>query len=146
MGALSSTARSAETTATEALSIAMLTIRAMSDGKEYSARHLEHRDYYAEGERVVGQWQGRGAALLGLCGDVKPEDFEAVRAGYHPLTIEFLRQRQSADRTASDGTTQSHGRALYDFTISAPKSVSIMAMVVGDNRLIEAHEKAVGEV
>ena len=31
----------------------MLTIRAMSDGKGYSSRHLEHSDYYAEGERVT---------------------------------------------------------------------------------------------
>src|SRR5205823_465342 len=44
----------------------MLTIRAMSDGKGYSARHLEHSDYYAEGERVVGRWFGRGTELLGL--------------------------------------------------------------------------------
>jgi hypothetical protein len=32
----------------------MLTIRAMSDGKGYASRHLEHNDHYAEGERVVG--------------------------------------------------------------------------------------------
>ena len=124
----------------------MLTIRAMSDGKGYSARHLEHRDYYAEGERVIGHWQGRGATLLGLSGGVESNDFEAVRQGYHPVTGDFLRQRQSVDRIASDGTTQSRGRNLYDFTISAPKSVSVMAILGGDNRLIEAHEKAVAEV
>jgi hypothetical protein len=39
----------------------MLTIRAMPDGSGYPARHLEHSDYYAEGERVIGQWQGRRA-------------------------------------------------------------------------------------
>ena len=123
----------------------MLTIRAMSDGKGYSSRHLEHRDYYAEGERVIGRWQGRGLELLGLTGEIRSEDFEALREGCHPVTGEFLRQRQSADRTASDGTTQSRGRNLYDFTISAPKSVSIMAILGGDRRLIEAHEKAVAE-
>jgi hypothetical protein len=41
----------------------MLTIRTMSEGKGYSSRHLEHSDYYAEGEGVVGEWQGRGAEL-----------------------------------------------------------------------------------
>jgi conjugative relaxase-like TrwC/TraI family protein len=123
----------------------MLTIRAMSDGKGYSSRHLEHADYYAEGERVVGCWQGHGAELLGLVGSVKSEDFEALRQGLDPTNREFLRQRQSADRVAADGTTQSHGRHLYDFTISAPKSVSIMAVVGGDKRLIDAHEKAVTE-
>ena len=123
----------------------MLTIRAMSDGQGYSARHLEHSDYYAEGKRVIGQWQGRGADLLGLSGDVTSAQFEAIREGLDPHTGEFLRQRQSADRVAADGATQSRGRNLYDFTISAPKSVSIMAAVGGDTRLRQAHETAVAE-
>ncbi len=123
----------------------MLTIRAMSDGTGYSARHLEHSDYYAEGERVTGQWQGRGAELLGLSGKVQSEQFEALRQGHDPRSGEFLRQRHSADRTAADGSTQSRGRNLYDFTISAPKSVSIMAELGGDARLVEAHRKAVQE-
>jgi conjugative relaxase-like TrwC/TraI family protein len=123
----------------------MLTIRAMSDGKGYSARYLEQRDYYAEGERVLGRWQGRGAELLGLSGEVRTEQFEALRQGCNPRTGEFLRQRQSADRTATDGTTQSRGRNLYDFTFSAPKSVSIMASLGQDDRLAEAHRRAVDE-
>ncbi len=123
----------------------MLTIRAMSDGKGYSSRHLEHSDYYAEGEKIAGTWQGRGADLLGLRGEVKPEDFELLRQGLDPQTGEFLRQRQSADRISADGTIRSHGRSLYDFTISAPKSVSLMATLGGDGRLIKAHETAVAE-
>jgi conjugative relaxase-like TrwC/TraI family protein len=123
----------------------MLTIRAMSDGKGYSSRHLEHSDYYAAGERVTGVWQGRGAELLGLSGPVETEDFEALRQGLDPGTHEFLRIRRSADRTAADGTTLAQGRSLYDFTISAPKSVSILAIIGGDDRLIEAHSKAVSE-
>ena len=123
----------------------MLTIRAMSDGSGYSERHLQHSDYYAEGERVVGTWQGRGAELLGLSGEVEPTDFEGVRQGLDPSTGNFLRQRHSAHRIRADGTVQSRGRNLYDFTISAPKSVSVMAKVGGDERLIEAHRKAVDE-
>jgi len=117
----------------------------MSDGKGYSSRYLERADYYSEGDRVVGHWQGRGAELLGLTGEVKSEDFEALRQGLDPETGEFLRQRQSADRLRSDGTKRSQARHLYDFTISAPKSVSIMAVLGGDKRLIEAHENAVAE-
>ena len=123
----------------------MLTIRAMSDGQGYSSKHLEHSDYYAEGERVIGQWRGRGAELLGLSGEVKSKEFEFLRQACHPETGEFLRQRQSSDRTSPDGTTQSKGRSLYDFTISAPKSVSIMATLGGDKRLLQAHEEAVNE-
>jgi conjugative relaxase-like TrwC/TraI family protein len=123
----------------------MLTIRAMSDGNGYSSRHLEQSDYYAEGERVTGVWQGRGAELLGLSGSVRTEEFEALRQGLDPGTNEFLRVRRSADRKAVDGTNLAQGRSLYDFTISAPKSVSIVAITGGDDRLIEAHRKAVGE-
>src|SRR5215472_9333860 len=123
----------------------MLTIRAMTDGSGYSARHLQHSDYYAEGERITGQWQGRGAELLGVFGKVRTEQFEAVRQGFHPETGEFLRPRQSADRISADGRTQSHGRNLYDFTISAPKSVSLMAELGQDERLVEAHRTAVQE-
>jgi len=85
----------------------MLTIRAMSDGKGYSSNHLEHSDYYSENEHVVGHWHGRGAELLGLSGEVKSADFESVRQACHPETGEFLRQRQSADRTSLDGKTPS---------------------------------------
>jgi conjugative relaxase-like TrwC/TraI family protein len=125
--------------------LVVLTIRAMSDGKGYSARHLENNDYYAEGERVTGQWHGRGAELLGLIGDVNAEDFEAVRQGLDPKTKTFLRLRHSADRLTLDGTRLGQGRSLYDFTISAPKSVSVMATVGEDERLIAAHETAAAE-
>ena len=123
----------------------MLTIRAMSDGKGYASRYLAQSDYYAEGERVVGQWKGHGAEILGLRGPVQTEDFEAVRQGRDPASGEFLRQRHSADRVNADGATLGQGRHLYDFTISAPKSVSIMATLGDDQRLIAAHEKAVAE-
>jgi hypothetical protein len=64
----------------------MLTIRAMSDGQGYSSKHLEHSDYYAEGERVMGQWRGHGAELLGLSGEVKSKEFEFLRQACHPET------------------------------------------------------------
>jgi conjugative relaxase-like TrwC/TraI family protein len=123
----------------------MLTIRAMTDGKGYSARHLEHNDYYAEGERVIGEWFGRGAEVLGLGGTVVGEDFEAVRLGLDPRTHDFLRVRKSADRVAADGTKLAQGRSLYDFTISAPKSVSVMAILGEDQRLVDAHQTAARE-
>jgi conjugative relaxase-like TrwC/TraI family protein len=121
----------------------MLTIRAMSDGKGYASRHLEHSDYYAEGERVVGQWLGRGAELAGLSGAVDASDFDALRQGLDPRTGEFLRQRRGADRVGVGGETLCQARSLYDFTISAPKSVSILAILGGDLRLVQAHQTAV---
>jgi conjugative relaxase-like TrwC/TraI family protein len=123
----------------------VLTIRAMTGGAGYAQRHLEHSDYYDEHHRVQGEWQGRGAELLGLRGNVTREQFEVVREGLHPHNGEFLRPRHSADRANADGSDQSKARSLYDLTFSAPKSISIQAMVGGDVRLIAAHDRAVRE-
>jgi len=117
----------------------------MTGGEGYAQRHLRQSDYYDQSRTVEGKWHGRGAELLGLKGEVTSEDFEAVRQGLDPQTGEFLRQRHSADRIASDGAEQSKARSLYDMTLSAPRSVSVMAIVGGDERLIAAHETAVRE-
>ncbi|MHB2008359.1 MAG: MobF family relaxase [Acidobacteriaceae bacterium] len=106
---------------------------------------MEYSDYYDEQRKVQGEWQGRGAELLGLRGEVTREQFEAIREGMHPETGEFLRPRHSADRIGEDGAEQSKARSLYDLTFSAPKSVSVQALVGGDERLLPAHDKAVRE-
>ena len=62
----------------------------MSGGAGYAQRHLEHSDYYDEHRRVQGEWQGRGAELLGLSGNVTPEQFEAIREGLNPETGELM--------------------------------------------------------
>jgi conjugative relaxase-like TrwC/TraI family protein len=46
---------------------------------------------------------------------------------------------------AAYGTKLTQGRSLYDFTISAPKSVSVIAILGEDDRLIDAHQMAVKE-
>src|ERR1700685_4111161 len=117
----------------------------MTGGEGYAHRHLQQSDYYDQNRTVEGQWHGRGAELLGLKGEVTSEDFEAVRQGLEPQTGEFLRQRHGADRIASNGEEQSKARSLYDMTFSAPKSVSVMAIVGGDDRLFTAHATAVRE-
>ncbi len=121
----------------------MLTIRAMTGGAGYAQKHLEHSDYFDQNRTVQGEWHGRGAELLGLNGAVTHGQFEAVRAGLHPDTGDFLRPRHSADRLATDGEVESKARSLYDLTFSAPKSVSVQALVGGDDRLLEAHRHAV---
>jgi conjugative relaxase-like TrwC/TraI family protein len=117
----------------------------MTGGAGYAQRHLEHSDYYDEHRRVQGEWHGHGAELLGLRGEVTQRQFETVRQGLHPETEEFLRPRHSADRIGNDGSEQSKGRSLYDLTFSAPKSVSIQALVGLDGRLVAAHDNAVRE-
>jgi conjugative relaxase-like TrwC/TraI family protein len=123
----------------------VLTIRAMTGGAGHSQHHLEHNDYDDEHRKVQGEWQGRGAELLGLRSNGMREQLEAVREGLHPETGEFLRPRHGADRVNDDESERSKARCLCDLTFSALKPVSIQAMVGGDERLVAAHDKAVRE-
>jgi len=94
-------------------------------------RHLSANDYYSEHENVTGYWNGKAAELLGIEGEsVTSEAFEALRTNRHPLTGEKLRPRA--------GTV-----AFHDIVVSSPKSISIAAMVGGDERLIEAFGEVV---
>jgi conjugative relaxase-like TrwC/TraI family protein len=100
----------------------------------YYEEKWSHDDYYSEKQRVAGQWFGRGADELGLSGEVATQDFRSVLRGVDPLSGEVLVQKANG----YDGR-----RAGWDATFNAPKSVSIQALVGGDERLIEAHSNAV---
>jgi conjugative relaxase-like TrwC/TraI family protein len=113
----------------------MLIIKAMTGGEGYAANHLSNSDYYAEGEKVIGQWMGHGAKLLGLEGEVTMEQFEAIRQGNDPKTGEYLKQRKNSnsivERETKNGeiiTDERKVRALYDCTFSAPKALSVLAL------------------
>lgn len=103
--------------------------------KEYFDEHLSHNDYYTEGEVEPGRWIGLGAEQLGLeeGSIVNRAAFLSLCEGQHPSTNQRLTQRQNA---------AGRRRVLFDFTCSAPKSVSIMAVTMNDPRLVEAHQEA----
>src|ERR1700685_3729902 len=117
----------------------------MTGGEGYAQRHLQQSEHYDPNRTVESKWQERGAELRSLKGEVTTEDIEAVRHVLDPQTGEFLRQRHGADRIGSNGEEQSKARSLYDMTFSAPKSVSVMAIVGCDERLVAAHGTAVRE-
>ena len=149
----------------------MFTRARIYNGASYLGNHLVCNDYYAEGEKVTGCWIGRGAELLGLSDDVEAEQFEALRTNRVPGTDERLtprtkETRQPTVREAEETFRLEHGRAgsasevanfrlamkplpnrvaFYDYECSAQKSVSIMAILGGDERLIEAHKRAVSK-
>jgi conjugative relaxase-like TrwC/TraI family protein len=83
---------------------------------------------------------------LGLAGAVSAEDFAKLSQGQHPETGEQLvRQRASYEYQDADGKTVKtmEHRAGWDATFSAPKSVSLTALVGGDDRVREAHRDSV---
>ena len=79
-------------------------------------------------------------------GDVQEEHFARLANGQHPMTGEQLVRYQAA-REYMNGrgetvSTMEH-RAGWDATFSAPKSVSLTALVGGDERVREAHRESV---
>jgi conjugative relaxase-like TrwC/TraI family protein len=129
----------------------MLTIsKALSSGQAQSYHKLEFtsesQNYYKQRDSVKGEWQGQLAARLGLAGEVSPLEFSRLADGIHPQTEEQLvRHRSAMEYGNSDGTTTRtvEHRAGWDATFSAPKSVSLTALVGGDDRVRDAHRAAV---
>ena len=103
-------------------------------------------NYYTEGERVRGEWQGQLAQRWGLTGEVNEQQFARLSEGQHPATGEQLVRHQTArEYTNERGETvrSMEHRAGWDATFSAPKSVSLTALVGGDDRVKEAHRESV---
>ena len=99
----------------------------------YFDEHLSHNDYYTQQESQAGYWLGQGTERLGL----KPGQ-AVTRAAFmrlcdnqHPETGTKLTQVHLQDR-----------RIFFDFTCSAPKSVSILAVTMDDRRIVAAHREA----
>ena len=111
--------------------------------KEFTSKE---QSYWARGQEVQGEWQGRLAEKYGLVGSVGNEEFARLSNGQHPFTGEqVVRHRSSHQYEGADGktiTTAEH-RAGWDATFSAPKSVSLTALVGGDVRVREAHRESV---
>src|ERR1700678_2535579 len=111
--------------------------------KEFTARE---QNYWSQRGVIAGEWQGRLAEQFGLAGTVSAEDFAKLSLGQHPQTGEQLvRQRASYQYQDGDGKTikTMEHRAGWDATFSAPKSVSLTALVGGDERVRLAHRESV---
>src|ERR1022692_3097017 len=111
--------------------------------KEFTAKE---QSYWSQRGAIAGEWQGRLAGPFGLAGAVSAEDFSKLSQGQHPQTGEQLvRQRASYEYQDADGKTikTMEHRAGWDATFSAPKSVSLTALVGGDERVREAHRESV---
>jgi conjugative relaxase-like TrwC/TraI family protein len=129
----------------------MMTIpKALSSGQAQTYHKLEYtsaaQSYYKQADEVKGEWQGRLATSLGLSGEVTAQEFSRLSEGQHPQTeVQMVRHREAVEyQTASGKTVKVVGhRAGWDATFSAPKSVSLTALVGGDDRVREAHAAAV---
>lgn len=108
--------------------LSVANVRSASGAASYFAAD----NYYASADADrSGQWVGSGADTLGLSGAVDAAVFDKLLRGELP-----------------DGTRVGHEnqhRAGTDLTFSLPKSWSVLALVGGDKRIIEAYREAVVE-
>ena len=99
--------------------------------------YYEKDGYYARDDpahKEASAWAGRGAEALDLTGPVDPKIFQTVLEGKVP-------DGPHLGKRDKDG--EIHHRPGRDVTLSAPKSVSLMALVGGDDRIVAAHDRAV---
>jgi len=111
--------------------------------KEFTAAE---QNYWKQADTIQGEWHGKLAGKFGLAGAVGAEEFARLSEGQHPATGEQLvRHRKVHEYKTEDGKTVApvEHRAGWDATFSAPKSVSLTALVGGDDRVREAHREAV---
>ncbi|WP_026822866.1 MobF family relaxase [Arsenophonus nasoniae] len=112
----------------------MLSVKNLtSGGASASANYYEEKDnYYFVGEEGTG-WFGKGAERLGLTGTVDRNTFEQMLEGKLP----------DGTQLSFNKTGKNQHRPGYDLTFSAPKSVSVLALVEGNTAVLDAHKKAV---
>ena len=106
-----------------------------------TVHYFEADGYYARNDpehRKASCWHGEAAEMLGLHGPVKPKHFEDVLAGYVPGTDLRLGRLRDGEHQHRPGV---------DVTFSAPKSVSLEALVYAAPktraRVVRAHDEAV---
>lgn len=112
--------------------INITTITAKSIGGVVSYYADGADDYYAKDGQSM-QWEGEGAKALGLEGEVDQVRFRELLNGK-------LSDSQQLHRPVKAGAKERLG---YDLTFSAPKGVSLQALVHGDHRIVQAHDQAV---
>jgi conjugative relaxase-like TrwC/TraI family protein len=129
----------------------MLTISkplSASQARTYHAKEFTsaEQNYWKQDDRALGEWHGKLADRFGLVGGVEEEHFARLADGQNAITGEQLvRHRLVQEYQGADGTTVApvEHRAGWDATFSAPKSVSLTALVGGDDRVRDAHRQAV---
>src|SRR3712207_3274102 len=96
--------------------------------------------YYTEGKAPDPQlppseWYGSGSKALGMAQTVEPSDLHSLLRGELPdgtMLVDKTRCRQQQANAKATGKPAPTERAGIDLTASAPKSVSLQALVFDD--------------
>src|SRR3546814_509138 len=112
----------------------MFNVTPIKGNNQYAAAHYFSAadDYYAK--ESPGEWQGEGAERLGLTGPIDSVELAKLLDGKLP----------NGKRIATTFDPKSGKKRMgLDLTFSAPKSVSMQALVAGDKSVVLAHDRAV---
>lgn len=107
----------------------MLSVAAIGSSGAASSYYTKDNYYTADAAQETSLWAGDGAEKAGLTGEVGIEEFKAILDGKMPDGTEL-------------GAGNGKHRAGFDLTFSAPKTLSMLAYIGGDERLLEANMKA----
>ena len=114
-----------------------------TDAKKYFASSVspetgvDRQGYYSEGQESPGRYSGKLAEVLGIAGKVVDK-----------ATFERLCDNQRPDGSPLTPRTNDYRRVCYDFTVSGPKSFSIVEAFASDEerkRLRQVFDEAVAE-
>lgn len=117
----------------------MLSIKPVKSAAGASHYYSAQDNYYLSDQGELEHataWYGKGAATLGLSGQVNTLLFLQLLEGRLPSSEQLGMRGQNGEI---------HHRPGTDITLSAPKSVSVLALVGGDKRLLDVHNSAVRE-
>ncbi|MDU4305245.1 MAG: MobF family relaxase, partial [Enterococcus faecalis] len=110
----------------------MMSVAPVASAGEAAGYYSNSDNYYFLGS-LQSLWMGEGAKELGLEGNVRGDDLTAVLEGRLP----------DGSRLGKEVNGQHVHRPGHDLTFSAPKSVSILALIGNDKEMLEAHYHAV---
>lgn len=110
----------------------MMSVAPVASAGEAAGYYSNSDNYYFLGS-LQSLWMGEGAKELGLEGNVRGDDLTAVLEGRLP----------DGSRLGKEVNGQHVHRPGHDLTFSAPKSVSILALIGNDKEMVEAHNHAV---
>ncbi|EJG2388475.1 conjugative transfer relaxase/helicase TraI [Kluyvera ascorbata] len=110
----------------------MMSVAPVASAGDAAGYYMSSDNYYFLGN-LQSLWIGEGAKALGLEGDVRGDNLTAVLKG-------FLDNGERLGREIEGNHVH---RAGHDLTFSAPKSVSVLALIGGDKDILDAHNQAV---
>ena len=110
----------------------MMSVAPVASAGDAAGYYMSSDNYYFLGN-LQSLWIGEGAKALGLEGAVRGDNLTAVLHG-------FLDNGERLGREIDGNHVH---RAGHDLTFSAPKSVSVLALIGNDKGMLEAHNQAV---